>query len=220
VRDRLRPAVVVACVGINNTWNETPADGARTWWEASRTYRLVRLLVDSWAAEGDLEFQRHRLRREVRTGATPGVLHRRATDGRVLVRHDGSPATRYRRLEEACRVLRADLATLRKEVEAAGARLVLLGYAAEPSPPETLSHYAAEAMTEEMQRFARENHLVFVDPRPRFREALASGGPRSQVFLSPDDSHPNAAGYSLVADEVADALGADASRRGPEPEGR
>ncbi|MEM7308552.1 MAG: hypothetical protein AAF682_17855 [Planctomycetota bacterium] len=91
--------------------------------------------------------------------------------------------------------LRADLVEVRASCERAGARLVLVGYAADGP--------AERAASDALARLADELELPFVDPRPAVAELQARIG-REPLFY--DRSSPRAPAHEVVARCVLNGL--------------
>ncbi len=101
------------------------------------------------------------------------------------------------------------LAELRREVEADGARLVLVSMPRSPGTEE-LSPILAE-YTRVLEEFATKTAVPLADVRGAFRdEALAGRG--DGLFLTKDRWHPTARGHGLVAERVRPLVEAAAAR--------
>jgi lysophospholipase L1-like esterase len=55
----------------------------------------------------------------------------------------------------------------------------------------------------EIKSSCTEKHIAFVDALPELRNAIAQ---RQQIYPSSTESHPNAAGYAVLAATAAQAL--------------
>jgi lysophospholipase L1-like esterase len=100
----------------------------------------------------------------------------------------------------------ATLEELRADVEASGARLVLLSMPRQPKLEQTspvLLQY-----TELVQRYAREHGLDCIDVRGAFRDR--SRIEQGFTALLHDTVHPTAAGHRLIAADLASVLAAHA----------
>jgi lysophospholipase L1-like esterase len=95
---------------------------------------------------------------------------------------------------------------MRGELAQHRVRQILLTYETFPPSghPETFAGH--DQMSGELRDFARRYDLPLVNLRDRFVELLADGSPRSKLFLSEQDGHPNARGYREVAAMVAASL--------------
>ncbi len=101
------------------------------------------------------------------------------------------------------------LAELRREVEADGARLVLVSMPRSPGTEE-LSPILPE-YTRVLEDFARTSAVPLADVRGAFRdEALAGRG--DGLFLAGDRWHPTARGHRLLAERVGPLVEAAAAR--------
>lgn len=208
--DRYRPSILLICIGANNVWNESDPDQAS---EAPlarqlrnlRIYRLARLVAASLRPESETATSRAELNRTVLADGQEGVEHRDAATGDLLIRHQGN-IRRTLLAGSAVERLRSDLGAIRARLEGSGVRVVLLGYAACRMPGQQQQFRIFERLTDEMVLISEEQGWTAIDPRPRFRELLHGGAPRTELYLTPTDSHPNARGYSVVAALAADAI--------------
>jgi len=133
-----------------------------------------------------------------------GVEHRDARTGELLARHQGLVGGTSRDLEAAAALLVEDLVTLRGLAREHGFELVVLTYAARPTPEGGGHLEALDGMSDTLAAFAAVHDLRLVDVRPRFDELLAGSPDRATWYH--DDGHPNAAGYDQVARRVAAAI--------------
>ena len=93
------------------------------------------------------------------------------------------------------------LDTARDLVRGAGARFILL-YMPGRGDPETHDG-------EFVVSYAEAAGVEFVDPRPRFTAVLEQQGAAAyDALFLPDDDHPSASGYRLIAEEMAAWLAA------------
>jgi len=56
---------------------------------------------------------------------------------------------------------------------------------------------------QEVLNLCRENQIDCVDPQPELRKAIEL---RQQIYPSTTESHPNAAGYRILALKVSEAI--------------
>ena len=199
--DHFRPEVVLVCVGVNNTWNTSGV------FRSLRVARLLRLVLSVY--KGDEQFPhltRPAIARELVDEGRSGERYHDAESGELLIAHRGNIHQWSRSLAEARSVLGRDLQRMRELTVAAGAKLVLLTYAAFPLPQTGARFSESHAMNEEMRRFAQTHSVAIVDVRNRFSELLRSGVPRTAYFWREDDGHPNFRGYLEIARLVADQL--------------
>lgn len=101
------------------------------------------------------------------------------------------------------------LRTLRSEVEATGATLVLLSM-----PRKAGVEYLTPAVTlytEELHRLSREEGFVLADGRASFGRAVAAGRAMDELFL--DHYHPTVLGQGLLAEAVREAAQAAGALR-------
>jgi len=101
------------------------------------------------------------------------------------------------------------LAELRREVEADGARLVLVSMPRSPGTEE-LSPILAE-YTRVLEDFARTAAVPVADARAAFRDEAAAGRGEG-LFLSGDRWHPTARGHAVLAERIAPLVEAAAAR--------
>ncbi|MEZ5333229.1 MAG: GDSL-type esterase/lipase family protein [Thermoanaerobaculia bacterium] len=223
--DRYRPTMVLLTVGVNNGWMRGLGGDPEARPEALpalRILRLLRLLRVSWRRllDGPPRTGRPELERVVSDDGRV-VEQRDRSTGEVLLRHRGNPSHRKPYTTDAAvRVLRRDLSEIHRKTLRRGARLVLLTYAGFELPDRRSQLDEETTRTNaEMRRLARERGLELVDVRRRFLRLLPPGAPRSDLFLSEGESHPNARGYEEIVDQLledVDFRTAAGSRSAPE----
>ncbi|TAJ18094.1 MAG: hypothetical protein EPO68_08395, partial [Planctomycetota bacterium] len=110
-----------------------------------------------------------------------------------------------RRVDPA--LFEATLDELRTEVEASGARLVLVNMPRQPGL-EATNPFVLE-YTALVERYAREHALDCIDARAAFRDRKRIELAGSALFH--DQVHPTAAGHRLIAEDLAAAIAARAA---------
>jgi lysophospholipase L1-like esterase len=213
--DEFAPSQVVVCVGANNVWNRSGAEGPEQHeaeaspFEGLRTLRLLRLLrlrLDDGNARTSAT-QRPEVVRDVIGEGDVAVEFRDAGTGELLIRHEGN-FLEPRTLRESFGLLRNDLERIHALTEARGVRLVLLTYAEHPvlgaMTPAQRNHAGVNQV---LRHFARERDVALVDVAPVVGARLARGEP-PDVYFHSDGSHLKPAGYAVVARRVAQTVGA------------
>ncbi len=209
---RYRPTAVVVCSGINNVWNQSDTEIERSrstlthWFDGWRITRMIRLLRINvrHASSTPPPVERPEIERVLLEEGKVGVEHRDRTTGELLIRHEGNLHERLG-LEEARNLLEKDLRQMVEITETWGVRLVLLTYSAFPLPGRTPYHQGAAEMSAELREAAAEFDLTLVDPHDRFL-ALLEGQPRSFLFHTETEGHPNPRGYREIAQMVAEVF--------------
>jgi lysophospholipase L1-like esterase len=191
----LEPQLVVAAFGA--IVDHVPAMG----------YSDARMIEESVLAQSDYVLWARRMRSDLRVlhmaawcvdgvrGERTPTLDIRARDFRAsVVGTLDWPGQRRVSPAEFAQALRS----LRREVEASGARLVLLSM-----PRKAGVEYLTPAVTlytQELHRLAQEEGFVLADGRAAFGRAVADGRTMGELFL--DNFHPTALGQGLLAQAV------------------
>lgn len=211
--DRYRPSTIVFSGGINNLWNvsDTALSGrsllARAV-QSLRVYRLMRIVAASFSRSeppaGEATGRPH-LERSPLAGGDNGVEQVDSSTGRVVARHVGDPRERLE-LGYVTELLWADLDAIERLASRRGVRLIVLTYAAFPTPdhPRWFSNF--HALNETLRRFGRDRRIRVVDLRERFLHLLATAPARTAYFASERDDHPNPRGYAEIAALVGEAM--------------
>lgn len=205
--DAWAPRHVVLCVGANNLWNRSGADGAEPSGALSglRVLRLARLLRQRLAREGDTPHARPELERRVIGQGDVAVEFRDRDTGELVIRHEGNFLAK-RPQAEALAILRRDLEDIHARLAERGVRLVLLTYAEHPVAGRMTAAQRNHARVNDVLRaFAAERDLALVDAAPRVRARLEAGAPVADYF-HPDGSHPTPTGYAAIAEAVAEVF--------------
>lgn len=153
-----------------------------------------------------LSWELIRRRLEV-AGAAELAARARATErspelGDRLLRGESDPETE-RRFQAAAALLERAAALAR----AADARLLIVVF---PRPEQLVSD-ELRGGNRRIVRIARDAGIEVVDPTA----ALAAQPDHLGLFLFPEDHHPSARGYALIAAEVAEILQAERAGQGP-----
>ncbi len=209
-----RPDVVIAAFGaVNEHWpaDATDAEKIQDLRRSSRAFALAR----RWLRENV------RVAQAIAHVADPGAAERflRAADEKrammqYLARFSAEPDWPFAR-RASVDAFRAGIAELKREVEADGARLILV---AMPRRPQAENDFPVlRAYTRAVLQAADELDLQIVGAHARFRYAERDGDPRPSWFLH-DYWHPSAAGHARIASWLAPLVRDPARHRGEDAE--
>jgi lysophospholipase L1-like esterase len=215
------PEIIVLCVGVNNSWNVSVGEDEekeswirRALW-SSRLFRLVSILALRLECQESPDSSANRPEIARQRGREPGTqMYRDENTGELLIEHRRTTSSGVTRSRAVTR-LRKDLKWIYKFTATGSVRLILLTYAAFPSPGDEHRFTLQTAVSNTIVKFANHHSITIIDPRDRFRRLLRAGDPRSRYYLNEHDGHPNARGYREIAALVAAVIEPDSSNGDP-----